>query len=93
MKKFLLIITSTIAFWAFLTFVIGNQTQEKLQNYINKSNKLYANNGIQLKLTDYKKSFFNSTAQIEINFLDPTIIKLLEKEFCLCLSHLLFLER
>jgi len=86
MKKFLLIITSTIAFWAFLTFVIGNQTQEELQNYINKSNKLYANNGIQLKLTDYKKSFFNSTAQIEINFLDPTIIKLLEKEYALPLK-------
>jgi len=86
MKKFLLILTSTIALWAFLTFIIGNQTQEELQNYINKSNKLYANNGIQLKLNNYKKSFFNSTAQIEIDFLDPSIIKLLEKEYKLPLK-------
>jgi len=86
MKKFLLILTSTIALWAFLTFIIGNQTQEELQKYINKSNKLYANNGIQLKLTDYKKSFFNSTAEIEINFLDPKIVKVLKKEYALPLK-------
>ena len=86
MKKFLLIIISTIVLWALLTFVIGNQTQEKLQNYINKSNKLYANNGIQLKLKNYKKSFFNSTAEIEINFLDPKIVKVLKKEYALPLK-------
>ena len=86
MKKFLLILTSTIALWAFLTFIIGNQTQEELQNYINKSNKLYANNGIQLKLKNYKKSFFNSTAEIEINFLDPKIVKVLKKEYALPLK-------
>jgi len=80
-KKLSLILITTLALWAISTFIIGNQTQEQLQNYINKSNKLYANNGIELKLIDYKKSFLNSTAQVEINFLDPKIVKLLEKDY------------
>ena len=86
MKKLLLILITTLALWAISTFIIGNQTQEHLQNYINKSNKIYANNGIQLKLSNYKKSFLNSTAQIEIDFLDPKLVKLLEKEYALPLK-------
>ncbi len=86
MKKLLLILITTLALWAISTFIIGNQTQEQLQNYINKSNKLYANNGIQLKLSNYKKSFLNSTAQIEIDFLDPKLLKLVEKEYALPLK-------
>ena len=81
MKKLLLILITTLAFWVISTFIIGNQTQEQLQNYINKSNKLYANNGIHLKLSTYKKSFLYSTAQVEIDFSDPKVVKLLKKEY------------
>lgn len=81
MKKLLLVLITTLALWAVSTFIIGNQTQEQLEKYINKSNKLYANNGIHLKLLDYKKSFLNSTAQVEIDFLDPKLVTLVEKEY------------
>jgi hypothetical protein len=86
MKKLLLILVTTLALWAISTFIIGNKTQENLQNYINKSNKIYTNNGIKLKLIEYEHSFLNSTAQIEIDFLDPKVIKLLEKEYLLPLT-------
>ena len=86
MKKISLILITTLAIWAVSTFIIGNNTQENLQNHINKSNKLYANNGIQLKLVNYEHSFLSSKAQIEIDFLDPKVIKLLEKEYQLPLT-------
>jgi len=86
MKKLSLILITTLVLWAISTFIIGNKTQENLQNYINKSNKIYANNGIKLKLIAYEQSFLNSTAQIEINFSDPEMIELLEKEYLLPLK-------
>ncbi|SFV57684.1 hypothetical protein MNB_SV-14-1381 [hydrothermal vent metagenome] len=92
MKKISLILITTLALWAISTFIIGNQTQAQLQNYIDKSNKLYANNGIELKLTNYKKSFLNSTAQVEINFSDPKIVKLLEKDYIVPLKLNYYIE-
>ena len=86
MKKISLILITTLAIWAISTFIIGNRTQENLQNHIDKSNKFYANNGIKLKLVNYKHSFLSSTAQIEIDFLDPKVIQLLKKEYLLPLT-------
>ena len=81
MKKFLTLTIAIFAFWAISTFIIGNQTQKEVENYIVKSNKLYATSGIALKLLDYNKSFLHSTAQIELNVIDPAVVKLLEKDY------------
>lgn len=86
MKKTVSIITTLLGLWGLSTYIIGNQTQNELEKYINKSNKIYADNGIALKVTEYKHSFLNSTAQIEINFKDPKIIKLLSKDYKLPLK-------
>ena len=81
MKKILTIIISTVALWAISTFIISNQTENELENYVNKSNKIYNNSGLSLKLLDYNKSFLSSTALLEIDIIDPEIIKILEKDF------------
>ena len=86
MKKLLLIITATLALWAISTFIIGGQTKNQLENYIDKSNKIYINNGIQLKLVEYEKSFLNSKAKLEIDIIDPQTVKMLDKDYLLPLK-------
>jgi len=81
MKKILIIGTSLIAFWAISTSVIGNKTKENIKHYIEKSNKVYANSGVHLRILDYEKSFLNSTAKIEIDLLDPQVKKAIKKDF------------
>jgi hypothetical protein len=81
MKKILTLAIITLALWATSTFFIGNQTKEALENYINKSNKLYATSGIELKLLDYNKSFLNSDAKVELSIIDPAILKLLGNSY------------
>ena len=77
MKKILTLAILTLVLWATSTFIIGSQTKEALHNYINKSNQLYATSGIELKLIEYNKSFFNSDATVELSIIDPAILKLL----------------
>jgi hypothetical protein len=86
MKKILTLSLTIFALWAISTFVIGNQTQQELENYIIKSNKLYATSGIKLTLREYNKSFLHSNAQIELNIIDPTVVKLLEQDYLLPLK-------
>jgi len=81
MKKLLTLSITIFAVWAISTLIIGNQTEQELENYISKSNKLYATSGIHLKLLDYNKSFLHSNAQIELNVIDPAIIKLFERDY------------
>ncbi len=86
MKKTASIIVTLLGLWGVSTYMIGNQTQNELEKYINKSNKIYADKGIALKLTDYKHSFLDSTAQIEVDFKDPEIIKVLSEDYKLPLK-------
>jgi len=77
MKKIVTSIIAAAALWAGTTAFVGNQMKENLQNQIDNSNKLYASNGVSYKINNYKKSFLNSQAEIEINFTDPTVLELI----------------
>jgi hypothetical protein len=81
MKKILTITLAIITLWLISIFFIGNQTEKHLQKYIESSNKLYSNSGVHLKLLDYNKSFLTSTAQIEVNFNNPEIVKIFKSNY------------
>jgi len=80
-KKILNITILTIMLWAISTFIISNQTQKEFQKQINRSNKVYTKNGLQLTLSNYQKSFLESNATIEIDVIDPILSKKLKKDF------------
>lgn len=86
MKKVFGSFIAAVAIWAGATALIGSQTEQQLQNYIENSNKLYASDGVEFKLTDYQKSFLNSKAQISINISDPSLVKLLSESYTLPLK-------
>jgi len=86
MKKIFGSLIAVVAIWAGSTAFIGSQTEQQLQNYIAKSNALYASNGVEFKLTDYHKSFLNSTAQISIDITDPSLRKALLESYTLPLK-------
>lgn len=81
MRKILGSVIAAVALWAGSTAYIGSQTEQELQNYITKSNALYASNGLQFKLNNYQQSFLNSTAQIEIDVTEPTLVELLSQSY------------
>ena len=59
--------------WAGATAYIGGNTKTYLDNYINKSNKIYANNGMKMSLLSFDKGFLNSKAKVSVDFIDPTM--------------------
>ena len=77
MKKIVTSIIAAAAVWAGTTAFIGSQMEENLQNQIDNSNKFNASNGIVYKINNYKKSFLNSQAEIEVNFTDPAVLELI----------------
>ncbi|MBU1667239.1 YdgA family protein [bacterium] len=81
MKKIFGSLIAVVAIWVGSTALIGSQTEQELQNYIEKTNRLYASNGLQFKLTDYQKSFLNSTAQVSIDITDPSLVELLSESY------------
>ncbi len=83
MKKITYTITTLLVLWGISTYFIGNQTQKELESYIEKSNRIYSDSGLKLKLLDFNKSFFNSTAKMQIDISDPELKTLLDKEYIL----------
>ena len=81
MKKILGSIIAAAAIWAGSTAIIGNQTKPQLNNYIEKTNNIYASNGIQLKLIEYKKSFLTSSAIIEVDIIDSSLSEVLAESY------------
>lgn len=81
MKKIIYIIIALLSIYGVSTYFIGEKTKEELKSYIEKSNRIYADSGVELKLLEYNKSFFNSTAQIQIDMIDPNIQKILQEDY------------
>jgi len=78
MKKIVGSLIAAVAIWAGTTVFVGSQMEKNIQKQIDHNNKLYANSGVHYKINSYEKNFLNSTAEIEINFTDPTILELLK---------------
>jgi len=76
MSKIVGSIIAAVALWAGTTAFIGSQMEENLQKQINNTNKLYADKGIQYKINNYQKSFFESTAKVEVEIVDPTLLEM-----------------
>ena len=67
--------------WAGVTAYISGSTKKHLNNYINKSNKIYTNNGMKMSLLSFEKGFLNSKAKVSIEFIEPDMKKELEAIF------------
>ena len=78
-KKILASVAVASALWVGTTAYISENTEQYLNNYIKKSNKLYANNGMKMSLLSFEKGLINSHAKISLDFVDPEIKKELEK--------------
>ena len=73
MKKILGSLLLIIVLWLGTTAVIGNKTKSEWEKSIEKTNKIYLQHGIQFKIREYQKSFFESTATIEIIAIDKEL--------------------
>ncbi len=78
-KKILASVVVVSALWVGATAYISENTEKYLNDYITKSNRIYANNGIKMSLLSYKKGFVNSQAKVSVDFIDPEIRKVLER--------------
>ncbi len=77
-KKILASVVVVSTLWVGATAYISENTEKYLNDYITKSNRIYANNGIKMSLLSYKKGFVNSQAKVSVDFIDPEIRKVLE---------------
>ena len=73
MKKILGSLLLIIVLWLGATAVIGSKTKSKLESEIEQSNGIYAQYGIQFKIVEYQKSFFNSIAIMETTAIDKEL--------------------
>ena len=73
MKKILGSLLLVIVLWLGTTAIIGNKTKSELERIIKKTNKIYLQHGLQFKIVEYQKSFFNSTATIETTAIDKEL--------------------
>ena len=78
-KKILTSVVVASALWAGATAYISGNAEKYLNNYVTKSNKIYANNGMKMSILSFKKGFLNSQAELSVDFIDPEIKKELEK--------------
>ena len=78
-KRILASVAVASALWAGTTAYISGNTEQYLNNYVEKSNKLYANNGMKMSLLSFEKGFINSQAKVSLDFVDPEMKKELEK--------------
>lgn len=78
-KKILASVAVASALWVGATAYIGENTEKYLNDYVTKSNKIYAQNGIKMSLLSFEKGFVNSQAKVSLEFIDPEMKKELGK--------------
>ena len=79
MKKIVGSLVAAIALWSGTTAFVGSQMKENIEQHLNNTNKIYADKGIQYKINSYEKSFFESTAKVEVEITDPAILELVQE--------------
>ncbi len=77
-KKILASVAVASALWAGTTAYISGNTEKYLNDYVTKSNKIYAQNGMKMSLLSFEKGFVHSQAKVSFDFTDPEIKKELE---------------
>ena len=78
MKKIIGSFIAAAAIWAGTTAFVGTQMESGIQEQVKNSNQLYANSGIKYKINSYEKNFLESTAKVEVEFLDPAVLELIK---------------
>ncbi len=79
MNKIVGSVIAAVALWTGSTAFVGSQMEGNLQEQINNTNKLYADKGIKYKINNYEKSFFESTAKVEVEISDPVILEMAQE--------------
>ncbi len=80
-KKILASVVGAVVVWSGATAYISSNTKKHLNDYLIKSNKIYANNGMKMSLVSFEKGFVNSHAKVSLDFIDPEIKKELGEVF------------
>ncbi len=80
-KKILASVVGAVVIWSGATAYISSNTEKHLNNYLTKSNKIYANNGMKMSLVSFEKGFVNSHAKVSLDFIAPEIKKELGEVF------------
>ena len=78
-KKILTSVVVASALWTGTTAYISGNTEKYLNNYVTKSNKIYAQNGMKMSLLSFEKGFMSSHAKVSLDFVDPEMKKELKK--------------
>ena len=81
MKKILGGILLIIILWATTTAVIGRKTEQELEKIVEKSNKIYAQEGVKIDIEEYQNSFFSAVATVKIDMLDSELKDIISKEY------------
>ncbi len=81
MKKILSGILLIIILWATTTAVIGKKTEQEIEKIVEKTNKIYAEQGIKIDIEEYQNSFFSAVATVKIDMLDSELKKIASKEY------------
>lgn len=80
-NKILASVVGAVVLWAGVTAYISSNTEKRINDYLEKSNKIYANNGMKMSLISFEKGFVNSNAKVSLDFIDPEIKKELGEVF------------
>ena len=67
------VLVGAAVLWLGTTAYIGSNTESYLTKHIDKTNKLYAQNGVKVTVDSYEKGFFASKATMRVDFLEPDI--------------------
>ena len=78
-KKILASVAVASALWVGTTTYVSENTEQYLNNYVEKTNKIYANNGMKISLLSFEKGFMTSHAKVSLDFVNPEMKKELEK--------------
>jgi len=72
-KKIIGAVVAVGAIWLGGTAYIGSKTEPYLEHYVQKTNKLYNAQGIELSVEKFNKGFFTSQAQVKLDFTDESL--------------------
>jgi len=81
MKKILGGITLILILWATTTVVIGTKTKDELEKIVEKTNKIYTQQGVKIEIEEYQNSFFTAVATVKIDMLDSELKNAISKEY------------
>ena len=84
--KIIASLLAVTALWLGATAYVSSNTENYLESYVSKSNKMYEQYGMNFSVETFEKGFFSSKSKMKIDFVEPEIKEMLSKTFNLPLE-------